>query len=77
MSLGAEVRLQRWLSDAAPARNDPSARQQLTFGIGRRLHLKVGKGSWLRPGLSYTCALDDPMARKGYNILQIDVPYVF
>ncbi len=77
VSLGAEVRLQRWLSDAAPARNDPSARQQLTFGIGPRLHLKVGKSSWLRPGLSYTRALDDPMDRKGYNILQIDVPYVF
>ena len=77
VSLGAEVRLQLWLTDAAPVRSDPSARQQLTFGIGPRFHFKLANGRWLRPGLSYTRALDDPMSGKGYDILQLDVPLAF
>lgn len=76
-SVGAEVRLQNWLTDAAPVRNDPSARQQFTFGVGPRLHLKLGDGRALRPGLSYTRAFDDPMARNGYDIVQVDVPFAF
>lgn len=76
ISLGAEVRLQLWLSDAAPVRADPAARQQWTFGVGPRFHFKVGKG-WLRPGVSYTRALDNPMAKKSYNIVQVDLPYAF
>jgi len=33
--------------------------------------------TWLRPGLSYTRALDDAMAKKGYDILQLDLPFAF
>jgi hypothetical protein len=76
-SLGGELRMQRWLSDAAPARNNPSARDQFTFGLGPRLHFKVGTKSWLRPGLSYTRALDKPMSDQGYDILQLDALYAF
>ena len=76
-SAGAELRMQRWLSDAAPARNDPSAREQLTFSIGPRFHFPLGGKRWLRPGLSYTRALDDVMSRQGYDVVQIDVPWVF
>ena len=77
ISLGAEVRLQNWLTDAAPVRNDPSARQQLTLGLGPRLHFKLGGGRVLRPGLSYTRAFDDPMDRSGYDVVQVDVPFAF
>lgn len=77
VSLGAEVRMQRWLTDAAPVRSDPKAREQLTIGIGPRFHFKLGKGRFARPGLSYTRALDDPMKGKGYDILQVDVPLAF
>jgi len=69
--------MQRWLTDAAPVRSDPAAREQLTFGIGPRLHFKLAGGRWLRPGLSYSRALDDPMRRKGYDIVQLDVPFAF
>ena len=58
-------------------RNDPSARQQATLGLGPRLHFKLGETRWLRPGLSYTRALDDPMKGKGYDILQLDVPFAY
>jgi hypothetical protein len=76
VSLGAELRLQRWLTNAAPARNDPSAREQLTIGAGPRFHFKLGR-RFLRPGLSYTRAFDDPMKRQGYDVLQLDVPLAF
>lgn len=76
VSLGGEVRMQRWLTNAAPVRNDPSAREQLTFALGPRFHFKVD-GHWVRPGISYTRAFDDPMKRQGYDIVQIDVPVAF
>jgi hypothetical protein len=77
LSLGAELRLQRWLSDAAPVRSNPAAREQLTLGFGPRLHFHVGGRHWLRPGVSYTRALDDPMQDRGYDIVQVDVPFAF
>jgi hypothetical protein len=77
MSFGAEVRLQRWLTDAAPVRNDPAARQQVTLGLGPRFHFKLGGGHVLRPGISYTRAFDDPMEKSGYDVLQLDVPFAF
>jgi hypothetical protein len=46
------------------------ARQQLTFGLGPRLHFKLGGGHVLRPGISYTRAFDDPMKRSGYDVVQ-------
>ena len=48
-----------------------------TFGIGPRFHSKVGESSWFRPGVSYGRAVDDPMAPKGYDIAQLDVPFAF
>jgi hypothetical protein len=77
LSFGAEVRLQRWLTNASPVRSDPSARQQCTLGLGPRLPFKLGGKRWLRPGLSYTRAFDDPMKRNGYDILQLDVPLAY
>lgn len=77
VSFGVELRGQRWLTNAAPVRNDPEARQQFTMGLGPRLHFKLGDRRWLRPGLSYTRALDDPMSGQGYDIVQLDVPLAF
>jgi hypothetical protein len=77
VSFGAEVRVQRWLTNAAPVRTDPTARQQFTVGLGPRLHFKLGGKRWLRPGLSYTRAFDDPMKRQGYDTVQIDAPLAF
>jgi len=76
LSLGADVRMQRWMTNAAPVRNDAAAREQLTVAVGPRLHFKLGR-HWLRPGLSYTRALDAPMSRRGYDILQLDMPLAF
>ena len=42
--------MQRWLTDAAPVRNDPAAREQLTLGLGPRFHFKVGENALAPPG---------------------------
>lgn len=76
MSLGAEVHMQRWLTDAAPVRANAAARDQFTFSFGPRFHFKAGR-RMLRPGVSYTRALDAPMKTRGYDILQIDFPVAF
>jgi hypothetical protein len=76
VSLGAELRLQRWMTDAAPVRADARARETLTFGLGPRFHFKLG-GRMLRPGLSWTHALDAPLRTRGYDMLGLDVPVAF
>lgn len=76
LSLVLRSRLQRWMTDAAPVRNDPGAREQLTLGAGPRLHFKVGK-RWFRPGVAYSRALDAPMRLRSYHIVQVDLPLSF
>jgi hypothetical protein len=75
-SLGGELRIQRWLTDAAPVRSDPAARETLTFGVGPRAHFRLA-GRMVRPGLSWSRALDDPLAKSGYDIFAFDVPVAF
>lgn len=77
LSLGGELRYQRWLSTAAPVRADGSARGTATFAVGPRLHFKLGPHTWLRPGLAYARALDDPLRRQHYGIVQLDLPVSF
>ena len=77
LSLGGELRYQRWLTDAAPVVKDPHARETVTFAIGPRLHLKLENKQWLRPGISYSRVLDAPWSNNSYQMVQIDVPYVF
>jgi hypothetical protein len=76
VSVGAELRMQRWLTDAAPVRQNLDARETITAAVGPRLHFRLGK-RWLRPGVSYTRALDDPLRDQGYGIFQLDVPLAF
>jgi hypothetical protein len=42
-----------------------------------RAHFKLSDTIWLRPGISYSRALDDPMNAMNYNIFQLDIPVVF
>jgi hypothetical protein len=78
LSAGAELRHQRWLSTPTPIMVDEDTlRDTSTFAIGLRGHIKLGETMWLRPGLAYARAIDDPMDAAGYNILQLDVPVSF
>jgi hypothetical protein len=82
LSLGGEIRYQRWLS--TPTRivmgvksDIPSANMDtVTFAVGPRFHFKLGS-TWLRPGISYGQALDSPNSDASYKVVQVDVPFVF
>lgn len=78
LSVGAELRYQRWLSTPSFVEKDPSGalRDNMTFAIGPRVHVKAGDVT-LRPGVSYATPVDDPMAAAGYGIVQLDVPVIF
>jgi len=38
---------------------------------------KVGTTTWLRPGVSFSAYLDEPMTTAKYSIVTIDVPVAF
>jgi len=79
LSLGAELRYQRWLSTPKAVANDASgaSRDNMTAAAGVRGHIKLSGKRWLRPGLAYTRPIDDPMSGRGYDIIQVDVPLAF
>ena len=77
VSAGAELRYQRWLTNAAPVRANRQARETLTLAFGPRFHFKLGGTKWIRPGVSFTLPLDEPLSGSRYRILQIDVPVSF
>jgi hypothetical protein len=76
-SLGGELRYQRYLSTPAAVKANPAARDNATVAVGPRLHFQLGKDVWLRPGLSYSTALDEPLSSSKYNIVQVDLPVAF
>jgi hypothetical protein len=76
LSVGGELRHQRWLSTPKSIVGKPAARDTTTVAVGPRFHFKAG-GLWFRPGLSYAAALDRPAKDLGYHIVQLDLPVVF
>jgi hypothetical protein len=79
LSLGAELRYQRWLSTPANVKLDTTGtlRDTLSMAVGLRVHIKLSDSVWLRPGLAYARGLDEPMTKSSYNMLQLDVPVQF
>jgi hypothetical protein len=81
LSLGTELRYQRWLNAPFSVERDPSgaSRDAMTFALGPRFHLEVGSVGWLRPGIAYQRGLDRPLASAAlnYHIVQVDIPFVF
>jgi hypothetical protein len=77
LSLGAELRYQRYLSTPKFVADAPAARDTLSAAIGVRGHFKLGGKRWVRPGIAYARGLDDPMNGRGYDVVQVDVPFSF
>jgi hypothetical protein len=79
LALGAELRYQRYLSTPAAVAADPTgaSRDNLTAAIGVRTKIDLGGGRVLKPGLAYARGFDDPTSKRGYQILQIDLPLSF
>ncbi|MEO6599433.1 MAG: hypothetical protein ABIQ16_06140 [Polyangiaceae bacterium] len=77
LSVGAELRHQRWLSTPAAIKGKDNLRDTTTFAIGPRFHFKVSDSMWFRPGVSVSVPLDDPMKKSDYTIVQLDLPVSF
>ena len=83
LSLGGELRYQRWLTHPTQltmgmVTDIPSnAMDTVTMAIGPRAHFQVSKGLWLRPGIAYARGLDTPLTTASYNVVQVDIPFYF
>jgi hypothetical protein len=77
ISLGAEIRHQRWLSTPSTVKATPSSRDATTIAVGPRFHFQVSKGKWLRPGIAFAFPLDDPMKKQSFKVVQLDIPFTF
>jgi len=83
LSLGGEIRYQRWLSTPTnlvmgnKVAFSDAAIDTLTVAVGPRAHFQVGAGMWLRPGIAYARALDKPLSDASVNVIQVDLPLVF
>ena len=52
-------------------------RDTVSVALGARFDCRIRESVRLRPGLAYARGLDDPMSKQRYNVVQIDVPFVF
>ena len=77
LSIGAELRHQRWLSTPAAVEKDASLRDATTFAVGPRAHLQLDRSVWFRPGIAYARAIDEPMTTAHYNIVQVDLALAY
>jgi hypothetical protein len=85
LSIGAEIRHQRFLStpdavkkdEALPEASQLGLRDQTSWAIGPRAHFKLGESIWFRPGVSYAMGIDDPMSKFKYKVVQLDLPLAF
>jgi hypothetical protein len=81
LSIGSELRYQRWLNAPFAVEKDTTdtLRDTLSIAIGPRAHVKLGDLGWLRPGIAYQRGLDKPLAAStpNYHIVQIDIPLFF
>jgi hypothetical protein len=79
LSIGADLRYQRWI--AAPTAIKKAASDFVdnwTMAIGPRLHLPLGGGVKIHPGIAYAMGLDKPMLSPfDYHIVQLDIPVTF
>ncbi len=77
LSVGAELRYQRYLSTPATVAKDPTARDNLTLAGGPRIHVRLTDTAWMRPGLSYGHGLRGPVERQAFHMVQLDIPFTF
>jgi hypothetical protein len=80
ISVGVDLRYQRWFNAPIAVDHDPTDTlvDNFTLAIGPRLHLSAGETVKIRPGIAYARGLDRPMAgAANYHLVQLDVPLSF
>lgn len=73
LSLGGELRHQRWLKGPLSVDANPASRDTTTVAAGVRGHFKLGD-IWIRPAISYAQPVDNPMRDASYKLVQLDIP---
>jgi hypothetical protein len=89
-SLGADLSYQRWLSHPTAVNASTGARvplsdadmDTLTAAAGPRVHFRLGKHAWIRPGLSFVRGFDArgfdaPLLTAQATAVQLDIPVTF
>jgi hypothetical protein len=89
-SLGSDLHYQRWLSHPTALNAVTGTRvpisdanmDTLTAAVGPRLHFRLGKQAWIRPGISFVRGLDArgldaPLLTAQTTAVQIDIPVMF
>jgi hypothetical protein len=85
LSIGGDLRYQRWLSTPKAVELDEAAADDLqnglrdtaTFAVGPRFHFKLSDSVWFRPGVAFAMPFDKPMSKSKYKIVQLDLPLAF
>lgn len=83
LSLGAEIRHQRFLSTPLAVKNDEASmtplglRDTTTWAVGPRGHFKLSDSIWFRPGVAFSMPIDNPMKKSSYKVVQLDLPIAF
>ncbi len=85
LSLGGEIRHQRWLSTPKAVELDEAdanmtkmgVRDTTTFAVGPRFHFKLSDSVWFRPGVAYAMPLDKPLSKSEHKMVQLDLPVAF
>lgn len=85
LSVGTDFRHQRFLSTPKAVEADEAStnmtplglRDTTTFAIGPRFHMKLSDSVWFRPGVSFSMAIDKPLEKFDYRIVQLDLPIAF
>ncbi len=77
LSLGAELRYQRYLSTPAAVAKDSSTRDNLSFAIGPRINIDLTETVFVRPAITYGRGLHGPVEVQSFNMVQLDVPVSF
>lgn len=77
LSVGAELRYQRWLTTPSFVKSELGNRDQLSFAIGPRANFALATGVVSRPGVAFVVPLDDPMKSASYKVVQLDIPVTF
>lgn len=85
VSVGADFRHQRFLSTPKAVEADEAStnmtplglRDTTTFAVGPRFHMKLSDSVWFRPGVSFSMAIDKPLEKFEYKIVQLDLPIAF
>lgn len=79
LSIGTELRHQRWLNAPIAVDNDTTdaTRDSLSIAVGPRAHFKLGDAGWFRPGVAHQRGLDKPLAAStpNYHVVQLDLPF--